>query len=116
MPKQCPKVYWKYTLAAKRLSQVGEGENKKITCPHLELSQSMKLIRELGFISTNTLVQDHKLPTKEFSSFGPITRHYQKQACSFLSKWSKRCIRGQPPKAFCDLYPKKTHATEGASP
>ena len=40
------------------------GRNKKITCLYLESNQSMKLTREIGHISTDTLDQDHKLHTK----------------------------------------------------
>ena len=77
----------------------------------------MKLISELESTSTNTLVHDHKLQKKKktFSSFEPITQHYQKHACSFLSKQSKKIHEGQPSKAFYKLYPKKTFATRGVS-
>ena len=45
---------------------MGGKETKNITCPHLQPSQSMKLTKEIGHISTNTLDQDHRFYTKEF--------------------------------------------------
>ena len=56
------KVYSKSLMAQPK----GEGKRaKKITCPYLELNQSMKLTREISLVSTNTLDQDHRLHTKE---------------------------------------------------
>ena len=59
------KVYMEYTKGAQRLKPKGI-ETKNITCPYLELNQSMKLTSEEGLKTIDTLTQDQRLHTKEF--------------------------------------------------
>lgn len=54
MPPSIQEVYSRGLKAHPR----GKGkETKNITCPHLESNQSMKLKRELGLISIDTLIR-----------------------------------------------------------
>lgn len=43
----------------------------------VQQAYTIKLIREVGPTSTDTLVQDHKLQTKEFCILWTITPHHK---------------------------------------
>ena len=67
MPKTMPpSIHEVYSKSLKAHFKEKGKKTKNIPYPYFEFSQSMKLTRELGLISSETLDQDHKLHTKEF--------------------------------------------------
>ena len=76
----------------------------------------MKLIREIGLISIETLDQDHGLHTKEFFNLWINNSSLSKANDSFPSTLSKIYIKGLFAKPFYELYPQKTHATQKEFP
>ena len=66
LKKNPKKVVLSIHQKPKNLPKRERGINKKITCPHLELSQSMKLTREHEHITTYTLNQTTSYKQKNF--------------------------------------------------
>ena len=73
----------------------------------------MKLKSTKGLKSTDTLLQYHRLQTKEFFNQAP---HCQTLTNSFHFILSKIYTRGSFAKPFYKLYPQMTHATQGEFP
>ena len=61
-----PSIHDVYSRSLKSHPKGKEEETKNITYPYLEPNQLIKLTRQLGYISTDTLDQDHNLYIKEY--------------------------------------------------